>query len=92
MNITVILAVVLVVLGILDIVSTRRAMKNPRVYEANKIVAWLMRHGNLWIAVKLAATVASAWALVAIADAPLMLAALCAIYAWVVRQNFKLAG
>lgn len=81
------LLLLLCVLAILDVITTRKALSRPNVREANPIIRWLMRHGDLWIIVKLIITAAAAWAL---RDSPQWLAAICAIYAAVVYSNHRL--
>ena len=74
-------------LAILNVITTRKALRQPGVIEANPLIRWLMRHGNLWIAIKLAVTAGAAWAL---RDSPQWLAVICAIYAAVVYSNHRI--
>lgn len=54
---------VLVVLVILDTITTIRALRSPSLREANPILAWAMRHGRIWIALKLAVSAGAIWLL-----------------------------
>lgn len=84
---TQLLVLLICVLALLDVATTRRALKRPNTREANPVIRWLMGHGNLWIVIKLAITARAAWAL---RDSPQWLAVICAIYAVVVYNNHRI--
>lgn len=83
-----ILAVVFAVLTALDIHSTRQALKKPGAYEKNPVIAWLMKFGNAWIVVKI---VVSAFAIWMAWGNLWVMVPLIAVYAYAVRNNYKLA-
>lgn len=77
------------ILAILDVVTTRQAMKNPRLKEANPVIRAMMKHGNLWIVVKVAAT---GFAMYQLQGYPAVVFGISAIYMFVVWQNAKFVG
>lgn len=81
-----VLLALLAVLAVLDVATTLRALRKPGLREANPLLGWAMRHGRLWIVLKLAATAAGAWLL---RDAPAGLALICALYAAVALNNWR---
>lgn len=81
------------ILAMLDILTTVAALKNPRLREANGILAGLMRRGPLWIVVKLAVTAGAIW-LLRDQENPVnvwLSWAVVALYAAVVLNNARLA-
>lgn len=88
MTTTHILVVIIGLLAVLDVVSTRRALRRPGNHEANPIIARLMRLGPVWIVIKLAVTAVAVWMAAA---SPLLLAGIALIYAMIVARNFRLA-
>ena len=84
-----VLAGLLGVLAVLDVVTTLKALKNPKLKEANPLVRVMMKHGKVWIVVKLAVTIGAMWWL---QSAPLLLVPIAAVYTYVVYNNAKQAG
>ena len=81
------------VLAVVDVLTTLEALRNPRLREANGLVAWLMRLGPVWILIKLAVTAGGLWLLRDQANPVNVWFAwgAAAIYATVVINNARLA-
>ena len=67
-----------------DIVTTIRALRRPGTREPNPLIRLAMRHGKLWIVLKIAISVGAAWLL---RSSPGALALVCAVYALVVANT-----
>lgn len=82
-----VLYVLLGVLALLDVATTRRALRRPGRHEANPLVARLMQLGPAWIAIKLGLTALGGWLL---RDHPAGLTAIVAVMAVTVWNNARL--
>jgi hypothetical protein len=98
MNNTVIfLLCLLVILQVLDVVSTAKALKNPKLAEGNPVVSFFIKKlgvtGGL-VAIKLLAAGAVTWALITYpfgSSADLVvLVVLNVVYVYIVVNNFRL--
>ena len=69
-----------------DIVTTIRALRRPGTREANPLIRLAMRHGRLWIVLKIAISAGAAWL---VRSNPGALATVCAVYALVLANNLR---
>lgn len=83
-----ILPALMALLVLLDIWTTKRALRKRGNREANPLVAWLMGlGGNAWVYIKLAVSGIAIWLLWR--EHQWVLALLCTVYAFIVVRNFK---